>query len=240
MAQAAQPALAAIALAIEPRLRVGGAFVALVRALLAVKVALAVAPRAAIVIAAVPGPERLHRRPRLDQRPVHREVIPAQQTPHLAVFDDAVQELRRNLRLKKAVPVLAEHAGVPHRIVQPQPHEPAEQHIELELFHQLALGTDRIKRLQQQRPQQLLRRDRRPPRRRIERFELTRQRSQNVVHEPPDDPKRMPHRNPRLKVNVAEKVAVPSILTPHPTLHDPTKSANHVSLLNARSFSGAC
>lgn len=45
VAHEAQPALAAVGLAIEPRVRVGGRAVALVRALLLAEVALAVAPR---------------------------------------------------------------------------------------------------------------------------------------------------------------------------------------------------
>ena len=49
---------------------------------------------------------------------------------------------------------------VPGRLVRREPDEPAEQEVELEPLHQLALRADRVERLQQHRPQQHLRRDR--------------------------------------------------------------------------------
>jgi hypothetical protein len=51
---------------------------------------------------------------------------------------------------------------VPDRIIDAEPDEPAEQQIEVEPLHQLPLRADRIERLQQQRTEQFLRRDRRP------------------------------------------------------------------------------
>src|SRR4029450_7770715 len=71
----AQPALAAVGLAVEPRVGIGGRGVALVRALLLAEVALAVAPRPRRRARAVLRPEALHRRPGLDQRAVDREVL---------------------------------------------------------------------------------------------------------------------------------------------------------------------
>ena len=108
------------------------------------EVPLAIASRArlllvAAVLGAVLGPERLHRGPSLDQGPVHRKVLSAQKPAHLGVSDHPGQELRRNLRLQQAVAVLAEHRRVPDRIIHAKPHEPAEQQVEVQLLHQLAL-----------------------------------------------------------------------------------------------------
>jgi hypothetical protein len=69
------------------------------------------------------------------------------------------EEFRRDLAAEPPVAVLGEHGDVPHRIVDAEADEPAEQQIVVELLHQLPLGPHRIERLQQQRPQQLLRRD---------------------------------------------------------------------------------
>ena len=52
---------------------------------------------------------------------------------------------------------------IPHGIVDAEPDEPAEQQVVVDLLHQLALGADRVKRLQKRGPEQPLRRDRLPP-----------------------------------------------------------------------------
>src|SRR5580700_3148947 len=70
----AKPALAA-ALAIEPRIRVGGALMRLVGSLLAPEVLLAVAPAVGRIAAAILWPKALHRRPSIEKSSVHREVL---------------------------------------------------------------------------------------------------------------------------------------------------------------------
>jgi hypothetical protein len=69
-----------------------------------------------------------------------------------------------------------------------QADEPAEQQIVIELFHELALRTHRIEGLQQQGPQQLLGRDRRPADVRVEPVEGGRQHRQRLVDDRPDRP----------------------------------------------------
>ena len=91
-------------------------------------------------------------------------------------------ELRCNLRIEQPISVLREHGHVPHRIIDPEPHEPAEQQIIVELLHQLPLGAHREERLQQRGAQELLRRDRRPPVRGIEAGELGIERQEGVIH----------------------------------------------------------
>jgi len=56
--------------------------------------------------------------------------------------------------------VLGEAGRIPDRIVRPQPDEPAEQEIVVELLDQLSFRTNAVEHLQQQRAQQLLGRHR--------------------------------------------------------------------------------
>jgi hypothetical protein len=65
--------------------------------------------------------------------------------------------------------VLGEGRRVERLLVDRKPDEPAKQHVELQPFDQLPLRTDRIEKLQQRRPQQALRRDRRTAARLVKR-----------------------------------------------------------------------
>jgi hypothetical protein len=93
---------------------------------------------------------------------------------------------------------------VPDRIIHPEPHEPAEQKVELHPLHQLALRAHPIEGLQQHRPQQFLRRNRRPPEVRIEPGKVAGHIAQCRVRDLPDRPQRMVPADPRLKIDVAE------------------------------------
>jgi hypothetical protein len=167
-------------------------------------------------------------------------MIPAQKTADPFVFDDTVEQLGRNVSLQQAVAVLAKRARVPHPIVNSKADKPAEQQIEIQLLHQLALRADRIKRLEQQRPEQLLRRNGRAARPRIHNLEIRRQRPRNIVHDAADNPKRMALRNPLLQIHIAEKTATLLICSAHPILHHSIKSQNPIMKINTRTFSAAC
>jgi hypothetical protein len=112
---------------------------------------------------------------------------------------------------------------IPGRIIDPDPGEPTEQEIVFQPLHQLSLRTDRVESLQQHCPEQLLRRDRRPPDPRIKRRKLPFQRRQRRVHDRQDRPQRMIRTNPRLQVHVAEQLARPMIRAPHDSLRKCTK-----------------
>ena len=71
----------------------------------------------------------------------------------------------------------------PDGIVDAETDEPAEQEIVVELLHQLALGTDRVERLQERRAQELLGRDRGPAFGCVTLRELSVERRQRVVHD---------------------------------------------------------
>jgi hypothetical protein len=70
---------------------------------------------------------------------------------HLLVFEKLGHELLEHIAFLKAFPVLGENCRIPDRVVRRQTDEPTKQQIVVDLLHQLALGADRVKHLQQQR-----------------------------------------------------------------------------------------
>ena len=196
---------------------------------------------AVAAVVAIDRPEALDRRPRLDQRAVDREVLARQQPLHLRQRQQRGQEPVGDVAGQQPVAVLAEHRGVPYRIVDAEPDEPAVQQIELQFGHQPALRADREERLQQCRPQQHLGRNGGPPHRRIQFLEPSVQRTQRRVHDLPDRPQWMVGRNPLLKPHVREQALRPIIAPTH--AKSPRSSRCHGITINAcrrDSFSAAC
>ena len=172
VAHEAQLRFLARSFAEQPGVGIGGRGMRVVAAPLAMEVALAVAPRAGRVARAVLRPEALQAGPGLQQRAVDREVLARQQPLDLVVRQHRGEKLGRHLALQQPVAVLGEGRGVPHRVLDAEPDKPAEQQVVVDPLDQLPLRADRIEGLQQQGPQQPLRRDRLPAERRIQRVEL--------------------------------------------------------------------
>lgn len=191
MAHVAQLRRLTVALLVEPRLRVARALVRVVGALLLVKAALGVATGSIrIVVAAILAAEALDRGQGLDQRPVHREVI----------------------RRQQPIPVLCEARMVPGRLVNAEPHEPAEQKVELHPLHQLTLRANAVEGLQQHRTQQQLRRDRRSAEPgRIKHRKIAVHPHKSRVHDLPYHPQRMVTANASLKVDIRKQRTCPFI-----------------------------
>jgi hypothetical protein len=109
-------------------------------ALLAMEVALGVAPAAATTafagrrFATVLRHQAFHASPGFDQRAVDREVL-ARKLANLRQVQHTGKELGGDVTIEQSVPVLAEHSRVSHRIVRRQPDEPAEQQVIFELLH---------------------------------------------------------------------------------------------------------
>ena len=78
------------------------------------------------------------------------------------------------------------HARVPHWVVWRKSYEPAVQKIVIQSPHQLAFRPDAIEHLQQQRVQQLLRRDRRTPFAGVELAQAAVQLAQHIAHKFPN------------------------------------------------------
>ena len=242
MAHAAQPGLLAVALAEPPGVRVGDRGVRFVAAPLAVEVTAGVAATAGRLVALVLGPKALQARPGLDQRAVDREVLAAQEVPNPRVAEHRRQEFGCDLALTQPLAVGRERGRVPHRSVDPEPHEPAEQKVVVQLFHQQPLRAHRVERLQQQRPQQPLGRDRGAAQGRVQRLELARQRAQGVIDDRPDRPQRVIRRYPGFEINLPEQTAPPPLLAPqppHPASGCPP-GPNYQILRRNATFSAAC
>jgi len=213
----AQLRLLALAFPVEPGVRVGRRGMRLVGPLLAMEVciripAIASGRRRARTVLRL---DALHRRPGLDQRAVDGEVVGGQEPLDLGLRQDRAQELRGDVAFEQPVPVLREDRMVPGRIVNADADKPPEQEVVFQTLHQKAFRADRIEGLQQHGPQQLLRRDRGPPDRRIERRKLSLQRSKRLVHDQPDRPQRMIPPHPILKIDIAEKLTRPHVAAAH-------------------------
>jgi hypothetical protein len=107
-----------------------------------------------------------------------------------------------------------------HQMTEAFPWDTAPQYllqkVELHPLHQLPFRSDAVKRLQQHRPKQPLRRNRRPAKPgRIQCRQLSRQIDQGRVGDLPDDPQRMIRPNLRLKINLAEQRSRPFIRSAH-------------------------
>ena len=141
-----------------------------------------------------------------------------QEPLHPRLRQDCVQEPTGDSAFQQPVPVLREGRMIPGRVVDPEPDEPAEQQIELQPLHQLPLGPDRIERLQQHGPQQLLGRDRRAACAGIESREIRFHGPERLVDHHPDRPQRMVRPDPRLQVHIAEQRARLLVRPPQITL----------------------
>jgi hypothetical protein len=94
---------------------------------------------------------------------------------------------------------------IPDRVIDRQPHEPAEQQVELQPLHQQALGADRVKRLEEHRSQQHLGRDRWPTRARVKLVERPCQGLQRGIRKLTDRSQGVIAPNPNLEVNIRKQ-----------------------------------
>jgi hypothetical protein len=130
-------------------------------------------------------------------------MIRAQQALHTRLTHNRRQKLGGDVAVKQAIAILRERRVIPRRIVNAN--KPAKQEVELQPLHQLPLGADRIERLQQNRPQKLLGRDRRTAQPRIQRRQLARKRRQRLIHDSADRPQRVILADPRFQIDRAEQ-----------------------------------
>src|ERR1017187_8193415 len=112
---------------------------------------------------------------------MHREVFIREQTPLPGLLEYRLEEGFSNIPIEQPLAVLGEHGHIPDGVVHVQAHEPAEQQVIVELFHQQPFAAHRVQRLQQQRSQQFLRRDRWPPGFRVQLTEPWLQFSQGLI-----------------------------------------------------------
>lgn len=216
MTHVTQPGFLPLALAKLLRLGIGGRFMGLVAAPLAMKVPLRIpAPALGRIVRAVLAPHALHRGPSLDQRAVHRKMLVRGQPPIPGLSHDGLEEPAGDVRFQQPVPVLGEGRVVPYRVVHRQAHEPAKQQVVVELLAQQPFAANRVQNLQQRRAKQALRSDRRASVDRVNGLKIGAQLGQGRVHHLPDRPKRMVLGNPRFRGQVAEKSSLLGIGAAH-------------------------
>src|SRR5450759_381303 len=169
MAKVSQLGSGVRALAAQPRIGVRGRAMRLIAAFRSriIDGRIATGIRAGRFII-VDRPEALVARPGLDQRAVDGEMLVAEQTSRARLAKHGLEEALGDLPPQEPLAVLGEHRHVPNRVLDAQAHEPAEEHVVLQLLDQLSLAADGVEHLQQQRPQLLLRCNRRAPVRRLE------------------------------------------------------------------------
>ncbi len=130
----------------------------LIAASLALPVGLGVAPATGRqIVRSVLAAKTLVARPCLDQRAVHREVLPGQQALLVRQGHDFSKERFHDFVLEQSVAVLREDGVVPHHVLHCQSDKPAEEQVVLHLLHQHALAAHRVEHLQQQSTHQFLR-----------------------------------------------------------------------------------
>src|ERR1700752_1556163 len=209
--------LLAGALAEQAGVRVSGGEMRVILALLPVEVALriATASRRRRRPATALRYKALHAGPRFDQCPIDREMLVGEQFSHLRQIEHGGKELGGDIPVEQPVPVLAKYRRIPDRLVRQKPDEPAEQQVVVELLHQLPFRAHSIERLQQQRPQQPLRWNRRAAVARVQPVESSRQRLQRRVYQLPDLAQRMTRRNASLQANIAEQLFRSPIFAAH-------------------------
>src|SRR5437764_5568890 len=101
--------------------------------------------------------------PRLEQRPIDGEMLVGEEVGSARLRQDGMQERRGDVALQQPITILAERRRRPDRIVHPEVNEPAKQYAVVDLLHQQPLAADRVEILEQQRTEELLRRNRRAP-----------------------------------------------------------------------------
>src|SRR5665213_927869 len=178
---------------IQTRVRVRRRCVGIISPLLPFEIDVSVASvrTTTIVATGVFGAKALVTRPCLDQRSVNGKVLVAKQIGASSTLHRRLEELPANLTFKKPLAVLTERRDVPNWIVHTQPDKPPKEQVIAELLEQHRLASDREKYLQQECPQQFLRRDRRAAPFRVQPCDFGRQLGENLVDDRPDRTQRM-------------------------------------------------
>jgi tetratricopeptide (TPR) repeat protein len=121
-----------------------------------------------------------------------------------------------DVAIEQAVPVLREGRRRPHRVVHAEAHEPAKQQVVVQLLQKHPFAAHGVEYLQQQRPQQLLGRNRWAARMRVELGKAMRHTFQNIIHHLANGPQGVIGRHPLLRRNVAEHGGLLKVVSSHP------------------------
>src|SRR5271170_3044598 len=211
MPHIAQLRLAPSGLRPQPGIWIGARFMGLVLSLLSSKVD--VSSRSGGLARSILGSETLVAGPGLDQRSIHREMFIGHKRP--GSLQHPLEKRLGDLFIQQALPILAVHRVIPHRLVHLHPHEPPEQQVVLQLLDQHSLAAYRIENLQQQRPKQPLRRYRGPPHVGVQLRKLRGHLFQDLIHHLADRSQRMVCQHSLLWRNVTEHPCLLVVISAH-------------------------
>ena len=127
-------------------------------------------------------------------------MILADQSFENGFLDDAVKEVADEPVFVETLAIHAEYLRRPDRIRRTHVQEPAVQEVVFDLLAKLNLAADRVKRLQQERLDQPLRRDALATGLAVGTAESARHAGQHIVRPGLDRPKRMVRRNQRFEI----------------------------------------
>ena len=159
--------------------------------------------------------EALVTRPRLEERPIDREMLVGEQPVGLDGGQHFGEERVGDVAIEQPVAIFRKRRRVPHRIVETQPDEPPIENVVIELLHQEPLAADAVQHLQQQGAQQLLWRNRGPTRRRVQPIEARRQSLQRRIRHSANRPQRMVRSHAGFRGDVTEHPVVSWIIASH-------------------------
>jgi hypothetical protein len=84
------------------------------------------------------------RRPRLNLRAIHAEVLVAQQSAEASLLNNHPEQFSSDVRFQQPIPVLAKGGVIPDRLIGRQAHKPAKQQVVLQLLDQQPLTANRV------------------------------------------------------------------------------------------------
>ncbi len=142
----AELGLSTLALACQLGLGIRRGFVGLVAALGASKVTPTVVVRAIVIVVRGLRAEALHRRPRLDQGAIHREVLVARELALAGLVDDCPKQRAGHVVLQQPLAVVAEGCPVPNLLRHVHVEKPAVQQVVAKLFAELTVAADAVQR----------------------------------------------------------------------------------------------
>lgn len=151
----------------------------------------------------------------LDQRSIHRKMLVAGKPGSDRLPNDTREEALRQTMLAETLAIVREDRWNEDIFVGRHVQEPSKQHVSLQSPTELALRSNRVKRLQQQRLQQSFRCNRRTTAMRVRLAEITVHAAQRIVHHPLDRTKWVIPLDEVFEIHAVPESAVGFVVSAH-------------------------
>src|ERR1041385_864918 len=202
----------AFGLAVKHALRVGGALVGLVAALLSVEIDRRIARIIIlgvldfVIVAAIFAHKALQAGPRLDQRAIHREMLITGPAFLAREIINLGKEQFGHFHREHSLVILTEHTVIKAALAKVPIQKPQPKQIVGELFAEKPLAAHTIKGHQDAALEQLLRWNTWPSTLSVELVKQSREFLENGIDSLFDSPQRVVRRNPAAKINHGQKI----------------------------------